>query len=275
MFRHNLVVIYRNFLRYKASFFINLTGLSIGLACTLFIYLWIQSEVNVDRFHEHEGQLVQVMENVDYTDEIVTRPETPDLLAEALVDEYPEIAYGAPMTHPELFGKFTLSISKDNALKAAGSFTGKDYFKMFSFDLLHGDRNNVLNDKKAIVISESLANKLFGTTDNVVGKSIDWNLPFYESQSQVSGIFKDLPESSTESFDFMVPFDVFKDLSDALGRKLHWDNHAPYTYLMLKDGKSFDDLNGKVTNFIKARERESNVSLFLHRYADNYLHGNF
>jgi putative ABC transport system permease protein len=76
MFRHNLLLIYRNFLRYKSTFFINLIGLSTGLACALLIYLWVKDELSVDKFHEKDNRLYQVMENKQQANGIWTsRPE--------------------------------------------------------------------------------------------------------------------------------------------------------------------------------------------------------
>src|SRR5689334_16336393 len=65
MFRHNLLIAYRNFLKYKSSFFINLIGLSTGLACVLLIYLWVNDELHVDKFHINGDRLYQVRENVE------------------------------------------------------------------------------------------------------------------------------------------------------------------------------------------------------------------
>jgi hypothetical protein len=64
MLRHNLLITYRNFLRYKSSFLINLAGLSTGLACTLLVYLWVNDELHVDKYFENDDRLYQVMENV-------------------------------------------------------------------------------------------------------------------------------------------------------------------------------------------------------------------
>ena len=62
MFRHNFLITYRNFLRYKSSFLINLIGLSTGLACALLIYLWVADELSVDKFHQKDEQLYQVLQ---------------------------------------------------------------------------------------------------------------------------------------------------------------------------------------------------------------------
>jgi putative ABC transport system permease protein len=100
MFRHNLIIIFRNFKRNKSSFFINLIGLSIGLACALLIYLWVNDELNFDNYHRKNKQLYQVMANQHNAGSIVTTDEAPGLLADALAAEIPEIQHAVCTTDP-------------------------------------------------------------------------------------------------------------------------------------------------------------------------------
>jgi len=98
MFKHNLILTFRNFKRFKSSFFINLIGLSTGLACTMFIYLWVADEMNTDKHYAKDDQLFQVMEHQQYADHIMTTWSTPGLLARSLKEEFPEIEYAATTT---------------------------------------------------------------------------------------------------------------------------------------------------------------------------------
>src|SRR5688572_4178160 len=98
MLRHNLLLIFRNIKRFKTTFFINLIGLSTGLACTLLIYLWVTDELNMDKFHKNESRLYQVMESQQHTGSIRVTDSTPWLLAETLEDEMPEIEYAVVAT---------------------------------------------------------------------------------------------------------------------------------------------------------------------------------
>src|SRR6478736_7162029 len=98
MVRHNLLIAFRNFLRYKSSFFINLIGLSSGLACALLIYLWVNDELLVDKFHVNRDRLYQVKENVEQDGGMITRITTAGPTAEALVAEMPEVEYAVTNT---------------------------------------------------------------------------------------------------------------------------------------------------------------------------------
>ncbi|MEJ2196183.1 MAG: ABC transporter permease, partial [Ignavibacteriaceae bacterium] len=98
MLKHNFLIVFRSFKRFKSTFFINLIGLSTGLACALLIYLWVNDELNVDKFNKNDNRLYQVMENAHLTDRIITQPYTPDLLAETMAEEIPEIEYATAVT---------------------------------------------------------------------------------------------------------------------------------------------------------------------------------
>ena len=88
MLKHNLLLFYRSFKRFKGTFLINQVGLSTGLACVLLVYLWVSDELSVDKFHEKDGHLYQVMHNRQQNNDIFTGDYTPSPLAKALVEKY-------------------------------------------------------------------------------------------------------------------------------------------------------------------------------------------
>jgi putative ABC transport system permease protein len=269
MLRHSLLLIYRNFKRFKSTFLINLTGLSSGLACALLIYLWVNDEFNMDKFHEHDSQLFQVMTNQNRPDGIVTLGEGPGLLAEALLQEMPGIDYAVSTSDIE--DEFTLS-ANDKHLGAVGQFVEKHYFNIFSYPLILGEKNNVLADKNAIVISEEMAMNLFNTTQNIIGKTIEWQAPYAGRQATVTGVFKNIPSSSSLQFDFVLSFEVYKEL---LGPDMHWGNHSATTYLQLRPHTNVAQFNDKIKNLIKRKEANSNLTIFLKPYSEMYLYGNY
>ena len=135
MLRHHLLLVYRNFLRAKGYYAINLVGLSAGLACTLLIFLWVSDELGMNKFHEKDARLYEIMEHQKYADGIMTTTSTPGLLAETLKAEFPEVEYAATTTW---VNSFTLSV-KDHNVKAKGWYVGPDYFNIFSFKLVQGN----------------------------------------------------------------------------------------------------------------------------------------
>jgi len=175
MFRHNLLITLRSFRKYKSAFLINLIGLSIGLASTLMIYLWVNEELKMDSFFVNQERLFVVKENYPTADGLLTETSTPSQLARALKAEIPEIELASNVIGDSWFDvKKGIITEGDQKMKAIGQLVEQDYFKLFSWSILAGDKSTLLDDKQAIVLSDKLAIKLFGNLDNAIGKTIDW-----------------------------------------------------------------------------------------------------
>ncbi len=270
MIKHYAKIIFRNFGRHKSTFFINLIGLSTGLACALLIYLWVSSELNVDKFNKNDKNLYQVMENVKQSSGIITQEATPDMLAKTLKEEVPEVKLAASVTPAVWFGNFTFSYQGQNT-KAMGEFAGKDFFDIFSYHLLRGSPGEVLSSNNSVVISEALAQKMFGSVSNAIGKSLKWQILGISMEAAVSGVFKGIPENSTEQFDFILSYDQWIKLSKIIGRTINWSNSAVSTYVVLNNGTDVKSFNKKIASFIKERNKYSNDNLFVRPYSDRYL----
>ncbi len=265
MLKHYLLLIYRNIIRNKSYFLINLIGLTAGLVCTLLIYLWVRDELKMDKFHEKDTRLFQVMEFQKYADEIMTTTSTPGILAETLREEIPEIEYATTTTW---INPFTLSV-KDHNVKAKGYYVGSDYFNVFSYGLVDGNPDQVLQDKLSMVISRDLARKLFGSAENAVGKSVEFQ---HEKTYQVSGVFEGTPANSSHQFDFVLSFEAFKDDNKWV---TEWGNNGPSTFIILREGSKGDVVSEKIKDFVKKREDDSNVILFLKPFSERYLYGRY
>jgi len=272
MFQHHLLLIYRNFKKYKGSFFINLTGLSAGLSCALLIYLWVNDEVQMDKFHAKNGQLYQVMQDMKTAQGDIITEATPGILAEALKLEMPEVKEALTASPTYWLEQTKLSVHHQGDIKAAGKFAGRDFFKIFSFPLISGDINRVLTGKQAIVISEKLAMKLFNTT-RVLGKEIVWrNVEMQnETHSLVTGVFKDTPASSSDHFDFLVSLDILYGANDNYSK---WTSNGPSTFIVLKDGTDPAKVNAKIRDFMRPKGVKVHT-LFIRPFAEGYLHGTY
>ncbi|XOV91750.1 MAG: ABC transporter permease [Bacteroidota bacterium] len=268
MLRHHFLLTYRNFLRNKTTFFINLIGLSTGLACTFLIYLWVNDEMSMDKFHENEDHLYQIGSNYEYTERTHTNFETDGPLADALINEIPEIKYSTTATPIEWFERFTLS-ANNNDLKAFGKYAGIDFFNVFTYPFVIGDKNKALLDEHSIAISEQLAIKLFNTKENVLGKVIEFQ---HDQEYTVTGVFKNVPDQSTEKFDFVLPFKVFQN---QYPKFTQWDQRGPSTFLVLSEDANIEQLNRKINESYQTRSDAKNIHLFLTKYSDKYLFGKY
>jgi putative ABC transport system permease protein len=272
MLKHNLILIYRSFKRFKSTFIINLIGLSTGLASALLIYLWVNDELHMDKFHEKDSRFYRVMENLNESAGGKTIIESSGPVEVALKADMPEVEYTAALAPPTWprFDRFVLS-ANERITRATGQYAGKDYFNIFSYKLIHGDANRVLADKNSIVISEDLAIKLFNTKHDIVGKAIEFQ---HDRELLVSGVFENIPSSSSTQFDFVLPFEIFEEIAPW---SREWNSIGPHIFVVLREGTDVKAFNKKIANLI-AEKTNGDIgrgTIFLAPYSDHYLYGNY
>ena len=274
MLKHNIKLFFRNIKRHKSSFFINSIGLVSGLTCVLLIALWVADEINVDRFGKQDDLRFQVMQNTQSEMGIVTSINTPYPLAEALEDEFPEVAHAVSII-PTVFNSSNGTLSVDNfQFKSSAQYVTKDFFEVFPFKILDGDKNNALSAKKGMVITKEIALKFFKTTENVIGKAIQWKVQDIEVQGFVSAVLDTMPKNITESFDVLLSMDLFMDFRPWFN---DWDLSAQRTFVFIKEGAAIDQIDAKLKTYLKSKVKDPNKAgtLFIQNYSDNYLHGKY
>jgi putative ABC transport system permease protein len=258
----------RNMMRNKTFSFINIFGLGLGIACSLFIYLWVQDECSYDDFHANGERLYKIIvNNKDKTGNISGSAEfSPGLLAETLKKEIPEVEYAAMVAWEDDL-LFTVN---EKSAKENGRYASPDFFEMFSFPLSQGNAKTVLSSPDNIVISQKLADNYFGK-QNPIGKTVRID---DKRNYIVSGVAANLPEHSSIKFDFMLPIQHFFDDNQWLVSG--WGHYGPATYVMLHANSSFENVNAKIKNFISQHdEKESDKTLSLQSYKNMYLYSRF
>ncbi len=270
MFKHGLLIASRQFKKYKSSFFINLLGLSTGLASVLLIYLWVNDELRIDKFHEKDKQLYQVMRNLQTPHGIRTFEGMPGPLASAMEEEIPEVE-SALAVRPALGKKGILTVDSKR-IKAKEQYVGQAFFHLFSYQLIYGDKERVLSDRYSLVLSDELAIKLFNTTEGILGRIVEWDHDDFSGSYRVAGVFKRPSSNSSAQFDVLFPYKLFLEKRPGF---LDWGNNNPATYLLLKESTDINRFNQKISGFIKSKLPTSNSTLFLRRYSDNYLYGRY
>ncbi|MGC3943001.1 MAG: ABC transporter permease [Chryseolinea sp.] len=269
MIRHTLIVIFRNFGKYKSTFVINLLGLSTGLTCAILIALWVTDEYRMDKFHELDSRLYRVLVNNRLDGKLETSPTTQAILGDALQAEVPEVEKAVTA----LGGGFDLTVANgENHLMGKGSLVDANFLQIFSYELLAG-RRDALNDKKNIVLSESSARALFGEAENALGKSVQWEFPYGKGESIVAAIMKDISPQSSFNAQYLLSFDIFKDIVGP--QDLHWGNFGCNTYLLLKPTANAEAVSNKIADFVKRKAPDSRITLQLARYSSYYLHNEY
>jgi putative ABC transport system permease protein len=166
MFKNFFNVALRNLSRSKSFSAINIIGLSIGMASAIIILLWIQNEVSYDQFHEKKDRIYEVWNRVKKEGEINSWSNTPKVLARTLEKDLPEVEHAARVNYSS---NFLFSVG-DKKLMVPGNLVDSDFLQIFSFPLMEGNSETVLNDMHNIVITQRLAIKLFGKMKMQSGK---------------------------------------------------------------------------------------------------------
>ena len=264
MIKNYFKTAWRNLLQNKTFSLINIFGLALGMTCSLVIMLWLNDEMKKDKFHQNGKRLYRVMENQFYSGNVSTFDATPGILAENIVKDIPDIQMASQMLWEEE-PLFTVDNTYD---KEKGRYVEKDFLRMFSFKLTKGDPVTALARPDAVVISKKLADKYFKGLDPV-GKMIRID---NTDNVMVTGVLDEIPESSSLTFDFLMSFEQWRKKNDWAK---DWGNNGPRCYVMLAPNTSVDKVNAKIKNYIKTKNKESNVNLFLQNYGESYLYSDW
>jgi ABC-type antimicrobial peptide transport system permease subunit len=264
MIKNYLKVAIRSLMRNKSFSVINIAGLAIGMASAILILLWVQNEISYDRFHTNSDRLYEVWGNETINGTINSTIATPEIMQPALKKEKPEIDKATRVSWPITF---LFQVGK-KSLQPTGNFVDPDFLTMFSFPMLRGNVN-ALESPYSVVLTESLAKKLFGDQDPM-GKSIT----IQRSQDHiVTGILKDPPNNTQFNFEYLLSYNyntVRKNIDE------DWTDISIRTFVTLKPNASFTAANSQISNFSKKHSGgRSKSSDFLYPVSQLRLYSNF
>ena len=212
-------IAFRNLWKNKVFSLLNTIGLAIAIAVALIIFLYIGNELSVDNFQKNKDNIYLVTAGTYYT--------TPPVLLKNVGDNLPELESKLRMWSGDLVAR------KDNdRINFNAYFVDSAFFRFFNFKLLQGNKYDVLKEKGNIVLTESLANKIFGTTD-VVGKTIYLERSGSTKRHTylVTGIMEDVPGNSSIRFEALTNF---YSLENLFGKDFDDDfSEWSYTSLLL------------------------------------------
>lgn len=272
MLNHYFTYAWRHFAKNRQFTLLNAVGLTTGLICTLLIYLWITDELGFDKFHDKDARLYQLMVHEQGGDKLVTSEGTGGILSQMLPKDMPEVEMAVCTTPPVWFQKFSLS-NAGRTVSAAGNFVGTDYFKAFSFPLIKGNPGSVLADKNNVAISEQMAVRLFGSPEKAMNQLVEWKWQAFTRKCQVTGVFRDQPHNSSEQSELLIPLGAWDDI---LPQGIPNTATGPFhNYLVLRPGADAQLLEAKLADYAKKRFNDPNATLFIRKYSDGYLYGDY
>jgi putative ABC transport system permease protein len=240
MFQNYLKVTFRKMKRQKVFSLINIAGLAIGMAICILIFLWVQDELNFDRFHENAENISRVVmndQNYGVKWPVVSIPVGP-----ALKQDFPEILDAVRVS--DFRGLIT---HEDKKFDEIGAYVDPSFFEIFSFPLERGNPETVLLSPLSMVISQEMAEKFFGKEDPL-GKNLKLN---QNHDLTVTGVMENMPENSYFDLDFIAPFEIFeqRDLDPT-----NWGRFQLYTYILLQDNSSFEQLEQKIAGLLQEHD---------------------
>jgi putative ABC transport system permease protein len=263
MFKNYLKVAWRNIVRHKGYSFINIFGLSVGLASCIMILLWVQDEMSYDRFHKNAGAIHRVIVQANEPGGgSQSLSQTPPNLAPALKAEFPEIRMTARYLY---LGWQIVANGEKKFYEKNISLVDPVFLQIFSFPLRRGEVKNALSDPHAIVLTETMATKYFGSEDPL-GKTLRLN---NRSDYTVTGILADTPEQSHLSFDILLPFLAAKEFGVPTET---WDRFSYDTYVLLNTNADVRSLNKKIASRLHKPLGDTHMTLGLQSLLEIHLH---
>src|SRR5688572_7341906 len=197
MFKNLFKIAIRNILKDKTYSAINILGLTIGITCSLFLFMYILDELSYDRYHKNADNIYRIVSNIKEPDNAFTWAVAQIPLAEELRDNYPEVENAV-----RFFG-----MGRQLYKNGDKQFYEEDFFladstvfDMFSYEFVKGDKATALDMPFSIVVSEEIAKKYFGEADPI-GQSLQNQ---QNEEFKVTGVIKDVPNNSHFRFDALI-----------------------------------------------------------------------
>uniref|UniRef100_UPI00404A4757 ABC transporter permease n=1 Tax=Fulvivirga sp. TaxID=1931237 RepID=UPI00404A4757 len=263
---HYFKIGYRNLSKNKGYSFINIGGLAIGMTVAILIGMWVYDELSFNKYHDNNDRIGQVMFNAPYDGEIETNNIVPTGLGTYIKDTYPNKFDKVVMIRSRLEERL-FSYTDDHYI-ANGYYTQPEGPEMLGLEMVAGTYD-ALNKLTTVILSESLADKMFGDKDPI-GEIVRFN---EQVDLEVMGIYKDLPKNSTFSeAKYLAPLDIFLYGWSSLNV---WDNQNMHLFLQLKDGVSWAEASSLIKDVYNPHLEQSTRDVFVHPMSEWHLNSNF
>jgi putative ABC transport system permease protein len=242
MLYYNLKLAFRNLFRHKTFSFINIIGLSVGLASCIIIGLYAFNELSFDKFHTRHSQIYRINKVTNekgkegYRDAI-----TPGALADELPKQIPEVAAATrfrPWFTEMLVSYDSIHIKLDDVV-----YTDASFLQMFDFPMKEGDRKRALNEPNTAVITESTAKKYFKDEDPI-GKTMVTlnNIPV-----KITAVTKDVPSRSSLQFTMLISWGTVVANKDYFFWMNNQTTNVVYSFVQLKKNSNTEKVGEKIS----------------------------
>lgn len=253
MFKNHLKFSFRYLSKHRTNALLNIMSLSIGIACFLFIFIYLDGELSYDNYHKESDRIHRVVIDLVNDGERIPDATSPPALAPAMLENIPEVEI-TTRVFPTWGGKFLIGATQDRQFYEEQVYrVDPEFLDIFTYEVLQGNPEELLSDPSNIVLTESMVEKYFGE-ENPLGKE----LTLFNRDNEkkiVSGVIKDVPFNSHFTFDFLIPLH-FADRN--IDENWGWYNY--YTYVKLHDGSVHADFEEKLQPLYLANNPRDTIS---------------
>ena len=240
MFNNLIKYSLRSFKRQRAYIIINILGLSIGIACSLLIALYVINEASYDQYNVKKDRIFRTILNGKIGGQEITAATSPAIMGPTMVKEFPEIEDFLRMNGrgPTVIEYNNQTFTEDHIVEADSSF-----FNFFSVPVLKGDAKDLLNAPRKVVLSESTAKKIFGS-ENPIDKQI--KIGSDTLRFTVTGVMADIPQNSHFEANVLSSF-----MTNQRSKEPNWMNNSFSTYFLLKPNSSYKTVDAKYPELLQ------------------------
>ena len=234
MFKNLLRYSLRSFKRQRSYIIINILGLSIGIACSLLIAIYVINEASYDKFNTKRDRIYRAILNGKIGGQEVTTSSSPAVMGSTMLKEFPEVEDFLRMngTGPTVIEYNNQTFTEEHLVEVDSSF-----FNFFSIPVIKGDPKNLLNAPRKAVLSESTAKKLFGN-ENPIDKLI--KIGSDSARYVITGVMGDIPQNSHFEANILTSF-----MTNSRSKDTQWMSNSFSTYFLLKPNSSYKTVDAK------------------------------
>jgi putative ABC transport system permease protein len=253
MFQNYLKITFRNLKRHKGYSFINIAGLSVGMACFILILLFSMYEFSYESHHQNADRIYRVNVEQHLTGQVFRAQTSPVPLAEALYNELPEVIQ---FTRFQSLSTFLVRHEDQKYYENDVVFADHGALEMFTFPILKGDKTTALKEPNTVVLTEEMATKYFGSQDPI-GKSLAVENNLIGKMSvMVTGVMKDHPKNSNVQSNILISMESLRDIAPPAGYWNNWISQQIVSYIILPEKHSVVEIEKKIAEVFKKHQRE-------------------
>ncbi|MEM6737805.1 MAG: ABC transporter permease [Bacteroidota bacterium] len=267
LLRNYTKIYFRRFRQEISHYFVNIFGITIGITILFFVLMYVYDERNIDSYHQKKDRIYRVVNKIQEEDGMHQYLSVPGPLADALKQEFPAIEETAHLTNT---GSQILAFGEKRFADREWAMATPSIFKILDFEIVSGDPMSSKNPV-SMVVTEDLAQRLFGTTD-AVGKVIEGT---NFGNVEVIAIMKEMPRNSSYRFNNIYVLSTYENFDEGWQRFINsWSGRFAQTWVLLKEGADLSDILPFKDDFVKkyvSKEEQDLVNFYFQNITDMHL----